>query len=145
MRVAHKLDTRTKEKRGGAYIQLWGVVDGAVADAFNRHPDYLTEKGLRDAPLSIVKRVTGTVLGFALQEAQRQRELADRGGRPLPTDRQVSGVHASDAGAGVNFVSPNPHCRIGRVRFKRKHRYRSPDAFNLKTAELMAAVRRAGK
>lgn len=48
-----------------AYRQLWRVVAGAVNDALGSHPDYLTEKGRKSAHSSIVKRVTGTVLGFA--------------------------------------------------------------------------------
>lgn len=51
------------------YQQLWGVVSGAVEDAFNRHPDYLTSKGKKSAATSIIKRVTGTVLSFAVQAA----------------------------------------------------------------------------
>ena len=52
-----------------AYAQLSRIVSGAVRDAFNRHPDYLTNKGRQSAARSIVKRVTGTVLGFAVQAA----------------------------------------------------------------------------
>jgi hypothetical protein len=63
-----------------AYRQLWGIVSGAVTDAFNRHPDYLTPKGKRSASKSIVKRVTGTVLSFAVQETARSRgQAADMG------------------------------------------------------------------
>jgi hypothetical protein len=36
----------------------------------------------------------------------------------------------------------DPHCRIGRVKIKRRSRYRSPDAFNLKINELRAALKR---
>ena len=38
------------------------------------------------------------------------------------------------------FARYNPHCRIGKVRFKRRSRYRSPEAFNLTTD----ALRRGG-
>jgi len=33
----------------------------------------------------------------------------------------------------------NPHCRIKRVKFKRKSRYRSPAAFDLTTSMLVRA------
>jgi len=69
-----------KDKR--AYKQLWRVVDGAVADAFAMHPDYLTAKGLRSAQLSVTKRVTGAVIGFAEQSAKAalvDNPAADRG------------------------------------------------------------------
>lgn len=55
-----------------AYRQLWRVVDGAVTDCFKNHPDYLTGKGRRSAQGSLVKRVTGTVLSFAVQAARGQ-------------------------------------------------------------------------
>jgi hypothetical protein len=80
-----------------AYKQLWSVVDGAVSDAFNRHPDYLTKKGRFSARVSIVKRVTGTVLSFALQEAERQRELAATTGGHASGLQQAEGVTASSA------------------------------------------------
>jgi hypothetical protein len=64
---------RTKPPKGDKiYRRLWRVVDGAVADAFKMHPDYLTEKGRRGraARLSVVKRVIGAVVGFAGQSAK---------------------------------------------------------------------------
>jgi len=60
----------TPAHRDRAYSQLWRVVDGAVADAFACHPDYLTSKGHRNARASVAKRVTGHVLGFAAQAAR---------------------------------------------------------------------------
>ena len=57
-------------KDARAYRQLWRVVDGAVADAFHHHPDYLTKSGHRSAQNSITKRVTGAVIGFAAQAAR---------------------------------------------------------------------------
>lgn len=57
-------------KGARAYRQLWRIVDGAIADAFAMHPDYLTAKGARSAQLSITKRVTGAVLGFAEESAK---------------------------------------------------------------------------
>jgi hypothetical protein len=53
-----------------AYRRLWRVVDGAVADAFFNHPDYLAPRRRREAQLSIVKRVVGAVLGCAEKSAK---------------------------------------------------------------------------
>lgn len=66
------------------YSHLWRVVSGAVLDAFNRHPDYLTSKGKRSAAASIVKRVTGTVLSFAVQSAGAA-SAAEKGEGAVPT------------------------------------------------------------
>lgn len=60
-----------------AYSELWRIVDGAVADAFKCHPDYLTPKGHRSARTSVTKRVTGTVLGFAEQSARGRANAAE--------------------------------------------------------------------
>lgn len=62
------------------YSRLWRVVDGAVRDAFRMHPDYLTRKGNRNARNSVTKRVTGTVLGFALEEARGRLQTAEKAG-----------------------------------------------------------------
>lgn len=53
-----------------SYSRLWRIVDGAVADAFNQHPEYL--KGARRSVVqnSITKRVTGAVMGFASEQAR---------------------------------------------------------------------------
>jgi hypothetical protein len=71
----------SKAKMPRAYRALWRVVDGAVADAFNQHPDYLTEKGRRSARRSIVKRATGALYGFACEAASqhaKRRSAPDR-------------------------------------------------------------------
>lgn len=62
------------------YRQLWRIVDGAVADAFKMHPNYLSEDGKRwqTARQSIVKRVTGAILGYAEQSAQGRSGLGQR-------------------------------------------------------------------
>ncbi len=71
---------RTYPQKGGPdYHQLWRVVDGAVADAFAMHPDYLTDHGRKRARQSIVKRVVGGVLGYADQvSAQGRSGLGQR-------------------------------------------------------------------
>lgn len=64
--------TRPLHPDPGPYRQLWRLVDGAVADAFKCHPDYLTAKGhiLDNARRSVTKRVVGAVLGYAGQAAR---------------------------------------------------------------------------
>jgi len=57
-------------KADDRYRRLWRIVDGAVVDAFVHHPEYLTERGRNAARLSIVKRVTGAIMGFAEQSAR---------------------------------------------------------------------------
>ena len=72
---------RTKPvKASTAYAQLWRVVEGAVADCFNMHPDYLTPKGAKKstAQRSLTKRVTGAVLGYAEQSARAAASQPDR-------------------------------------------------------------------
>lgn len=127
--------------RSKAYADLWGIVDGAVVDAFKNHPDYLTPKGQRSARTSVVKRVCGTVLSFAEQSAQgrvRPAAMADRVCKPdLPASPSVGGAK----GEGAANRLPNPHCRIGKVRFKRRSRYRAAGVFDLTTSALIASVK----
>ena len=54
-----------------AYRQLWRVVDGAIMDCFLHHPEYIPV-GARARVIrnSIVKRVVGALLGYAVQTAQ---------------------------------------------------------------------------
>lgn len=115
------------------YAQLWRVVEGSVKDAFNRHPDYLTPKGRKSASVSITKRVTGTVLSFAVQAARSQSsplaETADRGSLPEP----LPGVCAP-GGAGVACVSPIFRVRIVNVRRKRPLREPRKDKRSIQAA-----------
>jgi hypothetical protein len=120
--------------RSTAYQELWGVVDGAVVDAFNNHPDYLTPKGQKSARSSVVKRVTGTVLSFAAQAAR---------GRGLSTAETPTAIASSAAGEGAYHVLPDPHCRIGRVTFRRRASSRFLPEFNVTTNRLLALARRA--
>ncbi len=60
---------RTKvppQKTETVYRQLWRVIDGAVADAFSNHPEYLAS-GISPKVVraSINKRVVGSVLSYA--------------------------------------------------------------------------------
>lgn len=68
-----ELDAKTKsrhEVKHSDASRLWRLVDGAVRDTFNQHPDYLTDHGRSSARKSIVKRVAGTIQGFAEQSAK---------------------------------------------------------------------------
>lgn len=126
-----------------AYSQLWGIVDGAVADAFKCHPDYLTPKGRRSAKTSVVKRVTGTVLSFAEESAKGLREQADKDGALHGPD-PASLAPADDASAGAVFrqpqISEGPHCRIGRWTPKKWSRHRVNSRFAETTAQLSRFV-----
>ena len=129
-----------------AYAQLWRVADGAVRDALRKHPDYLTPKGQRSARRSIVKRVTGTVLGFALQEAKRQRELAVTDDRSGKSNHQAVGAvgHATTPAAEAGAFFPQPiHSDLWDAASwmpKRYVRYRFGSKFAKTTAALRLAV-----
>ena len=57
---------KPEKKPSTDYTQLWRVIDGAVRDAIEHHPDYLSDKGRQyaSARRSIVKRAVGAVLGY---------------------------------------------------------------------------------
>lgn len=112
------------------YQQLWSVVDGAVVDAFKNHPDYLTPKGRVSARPSIVKRVTGTVLGFAVNAAK---------GRTYQPAETPTASFQSKAGEGGQALSPNPYCRIGKITIKKAKSSRQLQAFNVTTNMLIRA------
>lgn len=119
---------KTSALGGEAYGKLWSIVDGSVADALKNHPDYLTPKGLRSARTSIVKRVTGTVIGFANQASAEQSATKGRsnpadtaGGEPIPHEPASASLYV-DAGAGAYSSVPTIHrWRIRRegIRLKR--------------------------
>lgn len=111
---------RQRQLGNGAYGKLWAIVDGGVKDALKSHPDYLTPKGMKSARTSIVKRVTGTVIGFAEQSAKGRgatpAENEERHFVGEPHQAEVASTAAVEAGAPETPASP--HCRIGRVRLK---------------------------
>lgn len=102
---------KIKPQKGGlAYSQLWRVVDGAVRDCANMHPDYFVHARLKTARNSIVKRVSGAVLGFAAAKGRSgaspaagkamgaaKTSVAANGGSSLPI-----------VGAGGDASSPAP-------------------------------------
>lgn len=59
-RASLKSPARLKSKH---HQRLWRMVEGAVVDAFQQHPDYLTEKGRHAAAESVTKRVVGLIVG----------------------------------------------------------------------------------
>jgi hypothetical protein len=61
--------TRMEKCPDEVYYQLWHLADGAVRDCFACHPEYLTPAGKMSARRSLVKRITGTMYGYATQVA----------------------------------------------------------------------------
>lgn len=60
--------------------QLWRLIDGALIDAMNFHPEYFTATGsTKTARASLVKRVAGTLKGYASKGAWG-RSGAEAGG-----------------------------------------------------------------
>jgi hypothetical protein len=76
---------------GAAYSKLWRMVDGAVRDALTSHPEYLTSRGMHanSARRSIVKRVTGTLMGFVVEDGRRRRSATQ--GREVDGGTSLSG------------------------------------------------------
>lgn len=109
--------------------QLARVVDGAIRDTFNCHPDYLTKKGKVSARRSLNKRITGTVLGFAVQAAKGGVQPASTPQAQFP----------SEAREGVGAPSQPFRVRIGRIRVKRIASSRQMLPFNETTAMLIRA------
>nr|USU32853.1 hypothetical protein NG677_03915 [Methylobacterium sp. OTU13CASTA1] len=89
------------EKPGSPdYRQIWRVVDGAVASALEAHPDYVAPgRKVRTVRNSIVKRVTGAILGYAEQPAWVRSGSS-------PADDGAAGGLATVEGGDV--VSPTP-------------------------------------
>lgn len=95
--------TLMQKRPSAAYGQLWRIVDGAVADALKAHPDYLTDKGTRSARSSIVKRVTGAVIGYAGETAKgrfRDSRTAETGMSGTTTDAPNAASSARCGGEG---------------------------------------------
>lgn len=104
---------RRPSKRSPAFMKhadhakLWRLVEGAVVDAFEAHPTYLTEHGLKSAVNSITKRVVGQLVGHA------KGTLA--GGRSGDCSREAAAnslpASASSKGRaeGVRVSDARPH------------------------------------
>lgn len=88
---------RMEKRPDENYRQLWMLVGGAVRDAFASHPEYLTVAGRQAAERSIVKRVTGTLHGYAAQAARgRSAGLVD-----APAGAAAIGPKTPSAGNGL--------------------------------------------
>lgn len=71
---------KTKPQKGDLnYHRLWRIIDGAVADALNSHPDYFSHGRRYAIQQSIVKRVTGSVIGFASEQAKGRSGVQSSG------------------------------------------------------------------
>ncbi len=104
--------------RHADHQRLFRMVEGAVMDAFQAHPTYLTRYGQRNAVRSITKRVVGTLVGHA-NEARK--------GGPLGGCSVEAGVTPANAltdlrrSVGAEVDSPLPPTFFGRImqRWKR--------------------------
>lgn len=59
------------EQTDPIYCRLWTIVDRAVAQAFDRHPDYLTPHGKDKAQQSVNKRVVGALVALIRQTERK--------------------------------------------------------------------------
>lgn len=58
-----------------AFRLFWRIVDGAVRDAFNMHPEYLARTASEAVVRrSVNKRVVGALMGFAVDAAKGRSE-----------------------------------------------------------------------
>ena len=67
---------RTQPQKGNLYYQqMWRLVDGAVYNAFSKHPDYLapgiSHKTVR---ISLNKRIIGAITGYVEQSTKRRSD-----------------------------------------------------------------------
>ncbi|MGF3025592.1 hypothetical protein ACQVP2_22540 [Methylobacterium aquaticum] len=68
---------RSEKPDAPGYRQIWRMVDGAVRQALDAHPEYLApEARVRTVCNSIVKRVTGAIHGHAAQAARVRSEAS---------------------------------------------------------------------
>lgn len=96
---------RMEKTPDAVYAHLWRLVDGAVRDAFANHPEYLTKAGNRSAQSSVVKRVVGTLHGYATQVA-RGRSVAET---PMPHSAACTRVEvAAAAWTGIDLSRAGP-------------------------------------
>jgi hypothetical protein len=75
------------------YRQVWRVVDGAIADAIRAHPQHYAQPG--EARASIVKRVTGGILGYLAQAGW------GRSGKPPAAAKARVSYESDDRAAGA--------------------------------------------
>lgn len=80
------------------HVRLWNLVEGAVVDAFQAHPDYLTDKAAKVVVRSVTKRVVGQIIGHAKQTLRggrlgdcRGQSVLDAAPRPDSCDESGRG------------------------------------------------------
>lgn len=88
------------------HARLWSLVEGAVLDAFNSHPDYLTDHGRRRAVGSITKRVCGQLVGHAQETLAGGRGSACSSSGVLTADDTT--VHGIGPGRGARCLDARP-------------------------------------
>lgn len=118
-RVSARSPARLKRADHAA---LWMLVEGAVADAFACHPDYLTDRGRRSAIESITKRVVGQIVG-KIQETRKGGRFgascaggasdASRGSGRLGSEPARCSTTGADAGHGIVPGRAAPFCEEG--------------------------------
>jgi len=61
-----------KDKKGDKdYRQIWRIVDGAILDCLNCHPNYVVRNRRGDLRNSLAKRVTGSIKGYLEQNSSK--------------------------------------------------------------------------
>jgi hypothetical protein len=102
------------------YRQIWRIVDGAVRDTFANHPEYLSNKHARATiTASIVKRVAGSLHGWAAQTAQGRSVRADDDLRDAAAaNRTLATDTASDPARFTRAVGFAPSMQSLWQRFK---------------------------
>lgn len=113
--VRHKKKAPIKEV-DFEYRQLWIIIDGAIRDTFNCHPEYLTDAGKRHAQLSLGKRITGAIHGHATLKAAAQALAGGRSGNrddrgmaadaEAPSTKEASEDTGSAIGHASNRITP---------------------------------------
>ena len=69
-----------QKRAPGGYSQIWRIVDGAVADCILHHREYFgSNQQVGDARRSIVKRVTGSIIGYLEQSRRGASGATDPG------------------------------------------------------------------
>lgn len=81
---------RAEKMPDATYRQLLRLIDGAVRDSFANHPEYLTKIGRQSAQGSVVKRVAGSLWGYAKDITEEKSFTATAGVRPV-NDAAVRG------------------------------------------------------
>lgn len=98
------------------HLRLWAIVEGAVVDAFNCHPEYLTERGHRSAVESVTKRVVGQLVGVAsvVREDGRLGASCEAGllGRSSSCHATGSTGTAANGALGAAWESAAPSQRV---------------------------------